>query len=209
VSLAQQLEQIKTHGTDAFIRAISPHKDPIFAHGKKHWKVNHHQTSSKASLDSSGAQSSTQAPGGKPWQDMRKASVMLSTVHKMIPGLHGPTDSAASLHHPAPPASARPSSHNTTSGNPRLDGRSPRAQVNPTATATTAPKGPEVLSPTNSPRPAEPISPRDQHKSNKNANVSVYFSRGTVSFQRDTVGTLISAVNWQYLLNPELMSSLP
>jgi hypothetical protein len=177
-SLAQQLEQIKTQGTDAFIRAISPHKEPIFSHGKKHWKVNHHQTSSKASLDSTGPQSNS-STGGKPWEGVRRASVMISTVHKMTPGAlgHGPTDSAASLLHPAllqpaPPSGARrPSrSQNAASGSPRQDGRSPRAQVNASATTTT--KSLEVLSPVSSPRPAETVVPREERKANTKEDVS-------------------------------------
>jgi len=38
ISLAQQLEQIKSQGTDAFIKSITPHKEPIFPAGKRNWK---------------------------------------------------------------------------------------------------------------------------------------------------------------------------
>jgi hypothetical protein len=209
VSLAQQLEQIKTYGTDAFIRAISPHKEPIFAHGKKHWKVNHHHTSSKASLDSTGPQSSSSVVGGgtsRPWENMRKASVMISTVHKMMPGAHGhgPTDSAASLLHPAvPPAgSRRPSSvSNALSSNPRQNGRSPRALMS--AATASATKGTDALSPAaTSPRPAETVSPRAQQKAGgTKEDVSYQQSSGNNNCAAEYVLTYSSHIISQMVVN--------
>ena len=173
VSLAQQLEQIKAHGTDAFIRAISPHKEPIFAHGKKHWKVSHHQTSSKASLDSTAPPAASTA-GPKQWENARKVSVMVSSINKMHPGGGGHADSAASLMQPAPPTGARPSSHNTSSGNPRADGRSTRPQVSALAAvaAMSATSSLDSPSPTTSPRPVEAVAPREERKANTAADVS-------------------------------------
>lgn len=64
VSLAQQLEQIKSQGTDTFLKSIVPQKDPIFPAGKRTWKAqNSHQSPQKMAGDSNGQRESTGSLG--------------------------------------------------------------------------------------------------------------------------------------------------
>lgn len=51
LSLAQQLEQIRSQGTDAFLKSITPHKEVIFPAGKRNWKgpASSHQQQHRAS----------------------------------------------------------------------------------------------------------------------------------------------------------------
>lgn len=183
VSLSQQLENIKVQGTDSFIKAITPQREPIFPYGKRNWK----QSTKYPQMDSASTLPlGSPLPGAKGWDGVRKASIMVSASRKLSMlgaltsgnqqggnGAEAGLGSAAQTQVqpsprpqvPAPPSAPRPSSASTAGGggNPRTQqGRSSGVAGRPGVTLSIpAPDRTHSTPPRQSGRaPSSPSSPR-------------------------------------------------
>lgn len=183
VSLSQQLDNIKIQGTESFIKAITPQREPIFPYGKRNWK----QSTKYPQFDSV-----SPPPGAKGWEGVRKASILVSASRRLsvVGGLtfgtqQGVSDAQAGMgstaqlqlpgraQQPAPPTAPRPSSASTVGGgggggNPRTQRRSsgvgvagqPGVTLSVPALSTPPRQPSKAPSSPPSPRPAEPVTPR-------------------------------------------------